>query len=40
MSTNKAALKAIGTAVQAQKFGEAAQQAQDLLAKDPQNYHA
>jgi hypothetical protein len=37
MST-KAILKGIGGAIQASKFDEAAQEAQQLLAKDPNNY--
>jgi hypothetical protein len=38
MSSNKAALKAIGAAIQASKYDEAVFQAQKLLANDPQNY--
>ncbi|CZR57610.1 related to SKI3-antiviral protein [Phialocephala subalpina] len=40
MSGPKAALKAIGAAVKAQKYDDAAQQAQKLLASDPKNYGA
>jgi hypothetical protein len=40
MSGSKAALKAISTAVKAQKFDDAAREAQKLLASDPKNYQA
>ncbi|KAF4632028.1 hypothetical protein G7Y89_g6102 [Cudoniella acicularis] len=40
MSTAKATLKAIGAAVKAQKYDEAVQQAQKLLASEPRNYQA
>lgn len=40
MSAAKAALKAIAGAVKAQKFEDAAQDAQKLLATDPKNYQA
>lgn len=38
--TTKAALKAIGAAIQASKYDEATQQAQKLLSTEPQNYQA
>jgi len=38
MSGTKAALKAINTAVKAQKYDEAIQQAQKLLGADPKSY--
>jgi superkiller protein 3 len=38
MSTSKAALKAIGAAVKAQKYDEAIQECQKLLASDPKSY--
>ncbi|KAH9222212.1 hypothetical protein DL95DRAFT_441413 [Leptodontidium sp. 2 PMI_412] len=40
MSGPKAALKAIGAAVKAQKYDDAVQAAQKLLASDPKNYQA
>lgn len=40
MSTTKAALKAIGAALQAQKYDDAVEQSQKLLASDPQQYQA
>ncbi|KAJ9148613.1 Tetratricopeptide [Pleurostoma richardsiae] len=40
MSGTKAALKAIGEAVRAQKFDDAIQQAQDFLQKEQKNYQA
>jgi superkiller protein 3 len=40
MSASKSALKAIGAAIKAQKYDEAVEQAQKLLAADPKNYHA
>jgi superkiller protein 3 len=40
MSGPKAALKAISAAVKAQKFDDAAQEAQKLLASDAKNYTA
>ncbi|KAH7369699.1 hypothetical protein BKA65DRAFT_416744 [Rhexocercosporidium sp. MPI-PUGE-AT-0058] len=40
MSGPKAALKAIVAAVKAQKYDDAAQEAQKLLASDPKNYQA
>lgn len=38
MSTNKAALKSIGSAIQARNYDDAVSQAQKLLANDPQHY--
>lgn len=38
MSTNKAALKSIGSAIQARNYDDAVAQAQKLLANDPQHY--
>jgi superkiller protein 3 len=38
MSAPKSALKAIGAAVKAQKYDDAVEQAQKLLASDPKNY--
>ena len=38
MSGPKAALKAIGAAIKAQKYDDVVQEAQKLLAQDPQNY--
>ena len=40
MSGAKAALKAIGAAIKAQKFDDAAQEAQKLLSTDPKSYQA
>ena len=40
MSGPKAALKAIAAAVKAQKYDDAVQEAQKLLASDPKNYQA
>ncbi|KAH8661648.1 hypothetical protein BGZ60DRAFT_433450 [Tricladium varicosporioides] len=40
MSSAKVALKAIGAAIKAQKYDDAIQQAQKLLALDPKNYQA
>ena len=40
MSGSKAALKAILAAVKAQKYGEAIDEAQKILASDPSNYQA
>jgi len=40
MSGPKAALKAIAAAVKAQKYDDAVQEAQKLLASDPRNYQA
>lgn len=40
MSTTKGALKAIGAAIQAQKYDDAVEQAQKLLANDPQQHQA
>ncbi|RDL31795.1 TPR-like protein [Venustampulla echinocandica] len=40
MSGAKAALKAIGAAIKAQKYEDAVQQAQTLLASDPKSYQA
>ncbi|KAH7382959.1 hypothetical protein BKA64DRAFT_173650 [Cadophora sp. MPI-SDFR-AT-0126] len=40
MSGSKAALKAIAAAVKAQKYDDAVQEAQKLLASDPKNYQA
>jgi superkiller protein 3 len=38
MSTSKAALKAISTAVKAQKYDEVIQESQKLLATDSKSY--
>lgn len=38
MSTNKAALKSIGSAIQARNYDDAVSQAQKLLANDPHHY--
>lgn len=38
MSTSKAALKAISTAVKAQKYDEVVRESQNLLASDPKSY--
>lgn len=38
--SSKAALKAVRSALDAKQFGAAAEQAQSLVAQDPQNYHA
>jgi len=40
MSGPKAALKAIGAAIKAQKYDDAIQEAQKLLAADPKSYQA
>jgi len=40
MSGAKAALKAINAAIKAQKYDEAIQEAQKVLASDPKNYQA
>lgn len=40
MSGQKAALKAIANAIKAQKYDDAAQEAQKLLANDPKSYQA
>jgi superkiller protein 3 len=40
MSGPKAALKAIVAAIKAQKYDDAAQEAQKLLVSDPKNYQA
>ena len=40
MSGQKAALKAIGAAIKAQKYDDAVQQAQKVLAADPNSYQA
>jgi hypothetical protein len=40
MATVKAGLKAAKAAIDAQKFEEAAKQAQNVLTLDPQNYFA
>jgi superkiller protein 3 len=40
MSTSKAALKAIDAAVKAQRYDDAVQQCQQILATDPKNYQA
>lgn len=40
MSSQKAALKAIGAALKAQKYEDAVVEAQKLLANDPKNYQA
>jgi superkiller protein 3 len=40
MSVSKAALKAIGAAVKAQKYDEAVQQCQQVLAADRENHQA
>lgn len=40
MSGAKAALKAIGAFIKAQKYDEAIQEAQKLLATDSKNYQA
>ena len=40
MSGSKAALKAIGAAIKAQKYDDAIQEAHKLLAADPKSYQA
>ncbi len=40
MSTTKAALKAAKASLDAQKYEEAVEHANKVLAIDPQNYHA
>jgi hypothetical protein len=40
MSSNKAALKAIAASIQAGKFDDAVEKAQQLLNSDSQNYQA
>jgi superkiller protein 3 len=40
MSAQKAALKAIGAAIKAQKYDDAVTEAQKLLASDPKSYQA
>jgi superkiller protein 3 len=40
MSASKAALKAIGVALKAQKYDEAVQQCQQILAGDHKSYQA
>lgn len=40
MSGTKAALKAVGAAIKAQKYDDAVQEAQKLLASDPKSYGA
>jgi superkiller protein 3 len=40
MSGPKAALKAIGAAIKAQKYDDAIQEAQKVLTSDPNNYQA
>jgi superkiller protein 3 len=38
MSSQKASLKAIAASIKAQKFDDAVQEAQKLLASDPKSY--
>jgi superkiller protein 3 len=38
MLASKAVLKAIGASIKSQKYDEAVEQAQKLLASEPQNY--
>jgi len=40
MSSSKAALKAIGAAIKAQKYEDAIQEAQKLLTNDPKSFQA
>lgn len=38
--SNKAALKAVRTALDSKDFEQAAEKAKDLVQQEPQNYHA
>jgi superkiller protein 3 len=40
MSSVKAALKAVKSAIDAKKYDDAAQKAKDIIERDPQNYFA